>query len=112
MELINLLNKKTGSHWFDAVKAGKYKLSIQASDGHYCTPRATVPVDCYTEMELAIFRGKKSTFISANRSSVLRKFPRYNELIGRVDCPNSGATVYGYVPVDLLNDLYLYLKQI
>jgi hypothetical protein len=85
-------------------------LSIQGSKWNYCSPRQTLSVDLYTEMELAIIN-KKGSMVSINRSSLLRKFKRYNELIDRADSLNSSATVYGYVPVSLLNDLYCFLNE-
>lgn len=103
-------NSKEEYRMLKAVKAGNYKLSIQGSSGHYCWPRQTLPVNMYTDMELAIFN-KKGSMISANRSSKLRQFKRYDELIDRADSLNSYATVYAYVSVDLLNDLYCFLKE-
>ena len=93
-----------------AIKAGKYMLSIQGGSGHYCSPRQTLPVNLYSEMELAIIN-KKYSMISINRSKVFRKFKRYNNLLDRADSLNSGATVYEYVSVNLLNDLYCFLNE-
>ncbi len=117
MELIKELQKQENANSKEeyrklkAVKAGKYFLSIQGSNGHYCSPRQTLPVDLYSEMELAIFN-KKGSMVSINRSKLLRQFERYNELLDRADSLNSKATVYGYVSVDLLNDLYCFLNGI
>lgn len=113
MELIRELQKqenaKSNNEYrnLNAVKAGKYKMSVQGSSGHYCSPRATLPVEDYTLMELALFN--KKGWLHITKSSVLRAFPRYNELLERADGVNSSAPVFGYVPVDLLNDLYMYL---
>jgi hypothetical protein len=114
MELIKELQKQEKAfstedcRMLKAVKAGDYFLSIQGSNTHYCTPRQSLPVDIYTSMELAIFN-KKGSMVSINRSKVFRNFSGYNELISTADCLNSTATVYGYVSVDLLNDLYCFL---
>ena len=114
MELIKELQKqenaKSNSKYrkLDAVKAGKYKMSVQGSNGHYCSPRTTLPIEDYAHMELALFN--KKGWLHITRSSVLKAFPRYNELIERADGVNSSTTVFGYVPVDLLNDLYVYLN--
>ena len=114
MELIKELKKQEKAfstedyRMLKAVKAGNYFLSIQGSNTHYCTPRKSLPVDMYSEMELAIFN-KKNSMVSINRSMVFRKFSRYSELIERADSLYSKATVYGYVSVDLLNDLYCFL---
>ena len=115
MELIKELQKQKNSFNTEGyrilkqIKAGNYFLSIQGSDFHYCRPRLTLPVDVYTHMELAIFN-KKGSMVSINRSKLIRKFNRYNELVERADSLNSKATVYGYVSVDLLNDLYCFLN--
>jgi len=115
MELIKELQKQEKAfstedyRMLNAVKAGKYFLSIQGSNTHYCTPRQSLPVDIYSSMELAIFN-KKGSMVSINRSKLLRQFERYNELVNRADSLNSKATVYGYVSVDLLNDLYCFLN--
>lgn len=115
MELIKELQKQEKAfstedyRMLKVVKAGKYFLSIQGSNTHYCTPRQSLPVDIYSSMELAIIN-KKGEMVSINRSKLIRNFSRYNELVDRADSLNSKATVYGYVSVDLLNDLYCFLN--
>ena len=117
MELIKELQKQDEAfsaedyRMLKAVKAGKYFLSIQGSSTHYCTPRQALPVDIYSSMELAIIN-KKGSMVSINRSKLLKQFKRYSELVDRADCLNSKATVYGYVPVDLLNDLFCFLNDL
>lgn len=114
MELIRELQKQENAksnndyRMLDAVKAGKYKMSVQGSTTHYCSPRKTLPVEDYELMELALFN--KKGWLHITRSDVLKAFPRYNELLERADGVNSSAPVFGYVPVDLLNDLYVYLN--
>ena len=116
MEFIKELQKQKNSfntkdyRMLKRIKAGDYFLSIQGSNFHYCLPRLTLPVDAYTHMELAIIN-KKGSMVSINRSKVFRNFSGYNELISMASCLNSTATatVYGYVSVDLLNDLYCFL---
>ena len=41
--------------FFKELEFGKWKLSIQGSDSHYCEPRATLRATEYTSMEVAIF---------------------------------------------------------
>jgi hypothetical protein len=127
MELIKKLQKQENSksnndyRMLDAVKAGEYKMSVQGSTIHYCSPRTTLPVEDYALMELALFN--KKGWLHITRSSVLKAFPRYNELLKRTivvrticlhhlsqASVNSSSPVFGYVPVDLLNDLYVYLN--
>ncbi len=118
MELIKELQKQPNANncveefrRLEQIKAGNYKLSIQGSSGHYCTPRTTVPVHTYSTMELAIMN-KAGAMVNINRSQPMQEFKRYKELINRADSLNSSAPVYGYVSVDLLNDLYLFLKAL
>lgn len=95
----------------EAIKAGNYYLSVQGSNGHYCSPREALNPDQYFSMELAIFNKNKDWF-NISLSSIIRKFPRYKELMERADGKWSGHTiVFGYVPVDLINDLYIYLFE-
>jgi len=114
MELIKELQKQENAksnndyRMLDAVKAGKYKMSVQGSTTHYCSPRTTLPIEDYALMELALFN--KKGWLHITRSKTLKAFPRYNELLERADGVNSSAPVFGYVPVDLLNDLYVYLN--
>ena len=95
---------------FKCVKAGNYELSVQGSIGHYCSPRKTYHARYYSSMELAIFKAGK--WLHNAKSSIMRSFPRYNELVERSDSKFTSCQVFGYVDVDLLNDLYLYLKNI
>lgn len=91
-----------------AIKCGRYKLSIQGSGGHYCTPREILSPTDYTSMEVVIF-GSRDNWVNPRRSKKLKAFPRYDELMDRADGYPS-SMVYGYVDMDLINDLYLYLK--
>jgi hypothetical protein len=92
------------------IKLGKYFLSIQASEYHYCMPKKSLTVDKYTCFEIAIFN-KAGAFVSINRSRKFREFKRYSELLERISGVNSSAAIYAYVDAELLNDLYLFLKN-
>jgi len=97
----------SGSYrFFDSVNAGNYVLSIQASEGHYCSPRKNLPAHAYFSFELAIWHKDSQHFLNAAQSSVMRSFPRWEELKG-----NSGSRVFGWVPEDLINDLINYLNE-
>lgn len=99
---------QTGSfRCFKSIPAGRYRLSIQASEGHYCSPRKTCAPELYHSMELAIFH--RGRWLQINRSKVLREFPRWDELREMADRFGSRCPVFGYVPIDLIDDLYLYL---
>ncbi|MDY5983129.1 MAG: hypothetical protein SPJ17_05485 [Anaeroplasma sp.] len=75
----------------------KYSLSVQASESHYCTPRALLPLDKYEEFEIAIiYDGCLTCDIR-----VLKEFPRYEELMEF----NEGD-IFAFVPKNLIEDLY------
>ena len=97
---------------YKALKCGRYLVSIQGSRGHYCTPRETIGANEYFSMEIAIFpryTRNKHVFLNVNRSKKLKAFPRISELMERADGPQ--PTVFGYVPVDLIQDLINYMEE-
>lgn len=93
----------------EAIKAGNYKMSIQGSTGAYCSPRETLNVEYYYRMELALFN--KNGWLHITKSSVLKSFPRYPELMRCASDPKSDCNVFGYLDIDLIEDLYVYLKN-
>lgn len=112
MEFLTKLTTKseTGDfRHFNQIEVGKYALSIQASMYHYCSPRETLDKDQYYSMEMAIFYNDKWLRILTHKS--LKKFERYNELIERAENVKSSACVYGWVPVDLIEAFYQFLKS-
>lgn len=88
---------------FNHIHFVDVSLSIQASFGHYCTPRKTLKnLNEYTTMEFALI--KEGNFVKV--SDVLPNFSRLNEI------EEYENTVYGYVPVDLIEQLYRELVTI
>lgn len=78
-------------------------ISVQASYSHYCSPRRTFDdLSEYNSMEFALM--DKNGFISV--SSVLPDFHRLAEIEEYHD------TVYGYVPVNLIEDLFEALNEV
>lgn len=77
-------------------------FSIKASYGSYCTPRKTVPFAKYTEMEISFLKDGVPVCVSEIISDVevVQAFKRYQS-----------ESVYGYVPVGLIEHLYLDLKR-
>jgi hypothetical protein len=94
--------------FFEAIQAGDYTLSIQASEGHYCTPRVTVCPGDYSSMEMAIWRTESKGFLDFPKSSTMRGFSHYKELMECSD--GSHPTVFGYVPVWIIQKLINYLR--
>lgn len=78
-----------------------YKMSIQCSEYHYCMPRKLNGLKSYDAFELAIL--SENDFVYP---SILNSFNRKKELD---ECYE--GTVFGYVPKDLVEDLYNYLNQ-
>ena len=78
-----------------------YDLSIQCSEHHYCTPRRLNTITTYNTYEVAIFWENIFAY-----PSELKNFPRKKELD---ECYE--GSVFGYVPKDLVEDLYNYLNN-
>ncbi len=84
------------------VKKG-IRFSIQAGYGMYCTPRKTlVDLTGYTSMEFALIDG--DDFVSVE--SAFPNYPRLGELE-----PYFEGSVYAYVPVELIEDLYFHIRE-
>lgn len=79
----------TGHRVFFAVicKSG-LKLSIQASQGHYCSPKKTLPAENYSAFEIGY------------PSKVVKELHDYAE--NRYDLLN---TIYGWVPVSVIKKI-------
>ena len=81
----------------------EYCLSIQCGKGKYSIPRENVDLKEYTHFELAfIYEGQLST----RHDELIEGFSRKEELKEYQE-----DTIYTYVPKDLIEDLYKYLKQ-
>ena len=81
----------------------EYCLSIQCGKGKYSIPRENVDLKEYTHFELAfIYKG----LLSTRHDKLLEGFSRKEELQKHQE-----GTIYTYVPKDLIEDLYKYLKQ-
>lgn len=92
-----------GFRQFEAIRVNDtIWLSIQASYGHYCSPRKTLSKELYTNMELAIFKNDEFAPVSSvtKNEELINKFDEYYE-----------GTVYGYVPVELIEELYQDLNK-
>jgi hypothetical protein len=97
-------SKRYGSPHFRSIKAGNYRMSIQASSTHYCSPKEDLlDPKGYSSFEVAIYNQRGSR-IYPHKSTVLKAFPKYDELA-------TGDSVMGWVGVELLQSLYEYLKN-
>lgn len=112
MEFIKRLNeqneaKERGLRFrvLNKVVLGDYYLSIQGSCSHYCTPRKNLSIEDYSHLELAIFYNETNNWSSVFNID-FNDFKRIDELR---EC-GDGDMVCAYVPVDLIEDFYQYLK--
>ena len=81
----------------------EYCLSIQCGKGKYSIPNENVNLKEYTHFEIAfIYEGQ----LSAGHDELIKGFNRKEELQEYQE-----GTTYPYVPKDLIEDLYKYLKQ-
>lgn len=84
-----------GMRSFKSIYFGDLRLSIQASEYHYCTPRKTVELDKYEAMEFALM--SNGEFI---RVSEILPGPGFEEIEEYFD------QVYAYAPVELIEEVY------
>ena len=100
--------KRSNPTMFEIIKQkGHYSISIQGSKFHYCSPRQTINPKGYNSMEIAIFYNGNWTKIKQNKT--LKAFSRYNELLSCCEDPNGYTQVYGWLDIEIINDLYKYL---
>jgi len=118
IKAINKANKGNLGYLNKAIRVYGYSLSIQGSDGHYCSPRAKLmDIEGYTSMEMAISKGVdyKGTY-KILEDKCLKAWEGYDELISKGDGIGSEDDgyfpVYRWVSVDLINSLYLYLRKL
>ena len=81
----------------------EYYLSVQCGEGKYSIPRKNVDLKEYTHFEIAfIYKGSLST----GHDELLEGFSRKEELQKHQE-----GIIYTFVPKDLIEDLYKYLKK-
>lgn len=106
MNFINKMNVKAEVDNFRLYNKINFnncvELSVQASYGHYCNPRKTTHLNEYNNMELAILKNDEFVTISDVTNDKC--------LIERLNSCFEG-TVYGFVPIELIEELYLTLSQ-
>ena len=88
---------------FNRICIGDYELSIQTYKYGYCKPdRALNNLKTYSSMELAIFKNDKMIIVEEDK--LFNNFKYLNELLN-----NKDEGIYGYVPVNVLQELLEYL---
>lgn len=97
-----------------SIICGPVILSIQAGPYYYSNPKRAVDLKEYSEMEVAIF-DIDYRWINLHKFSPLNTYPRRDELLyyyeGAEEDPMDVTSVLPYVPVDLIQDLFRWLKQ-
>lgn len=94
-----------GFRVMEGIEIGTYKLSIQASKCHYCTPKkALIDLYEYEDMEVAIFDDDGWCNLE------LDDF--FNDWKDR-ECflENFDGMVAGYVPIKIIQSLYEYIEE-
>lgn len=81
-------------------------LSIQASCGHYCSPRLTLPYKCYESFEVAICDDVNGAFLCASEL-----FGEGDELAVKIDEYASGDKIFACLPAELVEKLYQRCKE-
>lgn len=81
-----------------------HKLSVQASEYHYCHPRQTIELENYESYEIAMLNVVTGDFIDICFEHP--NFPYCEELSSCYE-----GTVYAYVPIEIVAELYDYLKK-
>jgi hypothetical protein len=99
---------------FETIPAGDFKLSIQASEAAYSSPRETLPNGTdYTNFELAIFLaeadGIRERWVNPQEDLILSNFPWASEF------EEGDNPVAGWMPVEAIEqiraDLFLISKK-
>lgn len=91
---------------YNPIKIGNYKLSIQASHHHYCTPREILRnLYMYTTMEIAII--KNNNFLDL-KDDLLISFKDNDRLSSYVA---DNYAIYEYVPIKYIQSLYEHMIE-
>lgn len=90
---------------FNHIKVGNVNLSIQGSQGHYCSPRETINPKEYMSMEMAVI--VDGEWVNLENDHLFDDFDKVEDF--KI---YEGGTegLYGFIPVELIEDLYQYLK--
>lgn len=75
-DIISLLHRgfKLNPELFDPIEIGRFRLSIQASRSHHCSPQKDLPPYMYDEMEIAIYEAEKSMVFWKIRDTLHHKW--------------------------------------
>jgi len=93
--------ERNGGWQFHPLVVGKFTLSIQASNSHYCTPRQELlNAGDYSAFEVAIFEG--DSWINPTNDERFESLE--SDLKGRWD--SSEHSVGAYIPAELVQRLY------
>lgn len=107
-KLMEIGNETRWHRIHKSIPIGNFRISIQASEHHYCTPRETLPLEQYETVEIAIFEGGK--WIQPHTDERFKTFGRLSELLEQYE--HGEVAVGAFVPVDLVQDLCNYLETL
>ena len=101
MDFRTLLVRDSDNPFFRRLEVGRFSLSVQASAGHYCTPRKSgLPAKDYTAFEVALFENEEWISEPWNHP-VLKGFTTESDWE-----PGSGKPVAGWLPAEKVQLLW------
>lgn len=106
MKFISLLKRSSeNQRHFDRITVGKFKVSIQASEYHYCEPRKSgLKPEEYTKFEMAIF-DENDTWVVPPRD--LKEMP-HSEMFEDLE----SSSVAGYLESEKIQEILTYLETL
>lgn len=69
---------------FEPIEIGRFRISVQASHSHHCSPRQDLSPYLYHEMEIAIYEQTKNTIPKIIKDTLLRKWEPYGNFYSYV----------------------------
>jgi hypothetical protein len=109
-----LLTPINGYSQNPSIQLGNYSLSIQYGEYLYCSPKQNLPPTKYTSVELAIFHGLENIEKSHEKGVKQEEFESFKhfKFLQSFRTDSDNFAYFGYVPVELVDDLYLYLLDL
>lgn len=107
---LEILEEGYGFRLMEQIKVSdKLAVSVQVSEGHYCSPRETLSdLRSYEYVEFAIFENNEFSTVKKASPEYSRLEEFYNYMDGDEEC---STVVYGYVPVELVQHYINYLRK-
>jgi len=88
---------------YKSVRIGKFDISIQGSEKHFCTPRLTTNLYEYSKMEIAICENGKWISILNDK--------RFNDFNIKIKWDESDRPIAEYVDISAIQALCDYIEK-